>query len=145
MSEPVAPGISASDKSRRVPRGVAVALAAITLLAGGSIWYAASRMGGGTSSGEGSIEGILVGCGGPAPGGCVPFDGQVTAQNSNGDSYAASVPDDGRFDLSVPPGRYSLTGSSPHYGNSQYRCLGQGTVTVFTGQTVVLLVDCLMK
>ncbi len=49
--------------------------------------------------------------GGPGP--VRPVPGQVVAVNSAGTQSQVSVEDDGRFSLSLPPGSYQLSGSSP--------------------------------
>jgi hypothetical protein len=83
------------------------------------------------------IEGHLLISGGPAPGSPRPSDGEITAtKNENGKSYSVSVPSTGEFTLQLPAGRYSLTGSSPQFGNGQYKCFAARTVTVFKGETI---------
>jgi hypothetical protein len=82
------------------------------------------------------IKGHLLISGGPAPGTPRPSDGEVTAKNASGKSFSVSVPSTGEFTLQLPVGRYSLTGSSPQFGNGQYKCFALRTVTVFKGKTI---------
>lgn len=60
-----------------------------------------------------TVTGILVRVGGPAPGSAVPLPGQVVARNVAGQQFTATTGKDGRFQLSLPPGTYRLTGHSP--------------------------------
>lgn len=82
-----------------------------------------------------SVEGQLLISGGPAPGKSRPSEGEVSARNESGQSYAVSVPATGKFTLHLPAGTYSLTGSSPQFGNGQYKCLAQQKVTVSKGKS----------
>jgi hypothetical protein len=49
--------------------------------------------------------------GGPGP--VRPVPGQVVALNAAGTQSQVAVGDDGRFSMSLPPGSYQLSGSSP--------------------------------
>lgn len=60
-----------------------------------------------------AATGLLVRVGGPAPGSPVPLPGTVVAQSVAGDQFTTTTGNDGRFQLSLPPGTYRLTGHSP--------------------------------
>ena len=58
----------------------------------------------------GTASGLLI-FGGPGP--VRPVPGQVVAVNSAGTQSQVSAGKDGRFSMSLPPGSYQLSGSSP--------------------------------
>lgn len=64
-----------------------------------------------------SVTGVLIRVGGPAtlshPQNRLPLPGTVVARNAAGHQFTAATGKDGRFELSLPPGRYRLTGHSP--------------------------------
>jgi len=82
-----------------------------------------------------SISGQLLISGGPAPGTPRPSDGEVTARSGSGQLFTVSVPATGKFKVHLPSGTYLLTGASPQYGGSQYRCSAQREVTVSKGKS----------
>jgi len=82
-----------------------------------------------------AVLGQLLISGGPAPGTPRPSDGEVTARSASGQLFSLSVPSSGRFTLQLPAGKYSLTGSSPQFGNGHYKCIALRTVTVSKGKT----------
>jgi hypothetical protein len=84
---------------------------------------------------DASVKGQLLITGGPSPGTPRPSGGEVTARNASGESFSISVPSTGKFTLQLPVGKYSLTGSSPQFGNGQYRCSALRSVTVLKGTT----------
>ena len=94
---------------------------------------------------EAAIKGQLLISGGPTPGTPRPSAGEVTAKNASGDSFSISVPSTGRFTLQIPAGKYSLTGSSPRFGNGQYKCFALQSVTVFKGKLIHEDVFCAEK
>ena len=77
-----------------------------------------------------AVAGQLLITGGPAPGTPRPSNGEVTAKNASGQAFSTSVPSSGKFTLRLPAGRYALTGSSPQFGNGQYKCFALSSVTV---------------
>jgi hypothetical protein len=85
---------------------------------------------------DNAVTGQLLISGGPAPGTPRRSDGEVTARNVSGKSFSISVPSSGQFTLQLPVGNYSLTGSSPQFGNGQYRCFALRTVTVLKDKSV---------
>jgi hypothetical protein len=85
---------------------------------------------------DAAVKGQLLISGGPSPGTPRPSDGEVTARNASGQSLSISVPSTGKFTLQLPAGKYSLTGSSPQFGNGQYKCFALRTVTVLEGKSI---------
>jgi len=60
-----------------------------------------------------TVTGLLVRVGGPAPGSPVPLPGTVVAKNAAGGQFTTTTGNNGRFQLSLPPGTYRLTGHTP--------------------------------
>ena len=85
---------------------------------------------------DAAVTGQLLISGGPAPGTPRPSDGEVTARNASGQSFSISVPSTGTFTLQLPAGMYSLTGSSPQFGNGQYKCFALRRVTVLKDKSI---------
>jgi hypothetical protein len=77
---------------------------------------------------SGWVSGTLLGVGGPAPGAAFPWSGTVTlratgaAYHTKGSAYRTTAGDDGRFEVSLPPGRYRVTGHSPSYNDGRTAC-----------------------
>ena len=109
-------------KAWRVAAGVAVG---VSILAGCS----------GQPGGQ-TVTGMLVRVGGPAgqsgPPPPLPLPGTIVARNAAGQQFTATAGNDGRFELSLPPGRYWLTGHSPQVwvNNQQMLCSAQGAIQV---------------
>jgi hypothetical protein len=89
-----------------------------------------------------AVEGQLLVTGGPAPGTPRPSGGEVTAKNAGGQTFSTSVPSSGKFTLQLPPGRYALKGSSPQFGNGQYRCFALSSVSVPKDKSIHKNVYC---
>jgi hypothetical protein len=91
---------------------------------------------GGQPAGAQTVTGMLVRVGGPAaqsgPPPPLPLPGTIVARNAAGQQFTATAGNDGRFELSLPPGRYRLTGHSPQVwvNNQQMLCSAQGAVQV---------------
>lgn len=79
---------------------------------------------------------MLVRVGGPAsqsgPPPPLPLPGTVVARDAAGQQFTATAGNDGRFELSLPPGRYRLTGHSPQVwvNNQQMLCSAQDAIHV---------------
>jgi hypothetical protein len=101
---------------------IAAAVASVSILVGCS----------GQSDPHQTVTGLLVRVGGPAPGSPVPLPGTVVAQNATGEQFTTTTGKDGRFQLSLPPGTYRLTGHSPQVmgGGQQLLCRAERTVHV---------------
>jgi hypothetical protein len=75
-------------------------------------------------------------------GGAIP--GRITATARDGRAFSAAVPSSGRFRLRLPPGWYTLVGSSPRFvsDGAPGRCAA-GSVSVTNGRVVTRDVTCL--
>ena len=98
---------------------------------------------------EGRIVGHLLLEGGPTNT-KQPVAGTVAytvAKNHTGSTGTVQVKLDGRFDVSVLPGTYSLTGRSPlyHVNGQEGVCRAAGPVDVASGQTMRADVFCEMR
>jgi hypothetical protein len=97
---------------------------------------------------DGIVTGHLYGVGGPAtltaPPSPRPWPGTVTL---SGPGVHRDVPvgASGTFSVTVPPGRYTVTGHSPLYGSGTYLCQAAGAVTVTSGHTTKADVLCQMS
>jgi hypothetical protein len=88
------------------------------------------------------VTGRLEGVGGPAPGAPRPWSGTVEWTGPTHGSVLVAA--DGRFVLSLPPGRYELTGRSPLYGDGAYLCRAPYALVVGPGRPGHLDVLCQM-
>jgi hypothetical protein len=83
-----------------------------------------------------TVTGMLVRVGGPAtqtgPPPSLPLPGTIVARNAAGQQFTATSGNDGRFELSLPPGRYRITGHSPQVwvNNQQMLCSAQNAIWV---------------
>ena len=105
---------------------IVAAAASISILAGCSGQAGPHQM----------VTGLLVRVGGPSPGSPVPLAGTVVAQNAAGGQFTTSTGKNGRFQLSLPPGAYRLTGHSPQVivNNQQMLCIAEHAVRVIRRQ-----------
>lgn len=92
---------------------------------------------------EGTITGHLYAVGGPAPGLPRPLPGTVTL---TGPGVRRDVPvgAGGAYSVTIPAGRYTVTGHSPLYGSGAYLCRAAGAVIVTSGHTARADVLCQM-
>jgi len=74
-----------------------------------------------------------------------PYPGMIWAVAKNGETFGATVPASGYFEIRVPVGVYQLTGSSPLYGGGTYRCLGAPKLSVHVDKTARANVICIEK
>jgi len=90
----------------------------------------------GQPAGSRTVTGVLVRVGGPAglsgPPPPLPLPGTIVARSTAGQQFTATAGNNGRFDLSLPPGTYQVTGHSPQVwvNNQQMLCTAQGAVHV---------------
>jgi hypothetical protein len=98
-----------------------------------------------SGSAKGTITGSLMAVGGPVGNAAQPLPGTVVLMNSSGRSTTMTVSDDGIFEVHVAAGSYSLSGSSPLFGDGRYDCLADGPVQVQVSTPVMVEVDCAMK
>jgi hypothetical protein len=83
-----------------------------------------------------TVTGLLIRVGGPVtlshPQNQVPLPGTVVARNASGGQFTTTTGNNGRFQLSLPPGTYRLTGHSAQVmvNNQQELCIATRTVRV---------------
>jgi len=92
----------------------------------------------------GTLQGHLYGVGGPAPGLPVPFPGTITVTR-NATSWEIKTGVDGFYTVTVPPGRYTVTGRSPHFNGGTESCPAPNPVEVSNGSTATLDAYCSLK
>jgi hypothetical protein len=68
-----------------------------------------------------------------------------TVQLTGPSRYDAVVGEDGSFSLTVVPGTYGGTGTSPLYNGGKGLCQTASNIAVTTGATFQVEVDCVMK
>lgn len=86
----------------------------------------------------GSVAGMLLRVGGPAPGAPVPLPGQITATAvEGGSSVTVSVSKDGQYKIHLPPGAYRFTGTSPLIQDAKMTCSAPHIAHVSSGKTTV--------
>jgi hypothetical protein len=91
----------------------------------------------------GTVTGHLVMAGGPAPGVTLHVPGTITASSAGG-TRQASAAKDGSFTLVLPAGTYTLTGTSPQYGDGHDNCVAVAPVVVRAGAVTRADVTCVM-
>jgi hypothetical protein len=94
---------------------------------------------------DGTLTGHMYGDGGPVTSARVapsPWPGTVVLVGP-GVHRDVSVAAGGSYSVTVPPGRYTVTGFSPRYGGGI--CRAAGTVRVIGGQSARADVLCQMK
>ena len=67
------------------------------------------------------VSGDFLRSGGPAPGTDVPLSGTVVFESSD-TTLRVTVGSSGHFQVKVPPGRYQVTGTSPHMNGGKAQC-----------------------
>ena len=104
-------------------------------------WFTACS---GHNRAGGTLAGHLYGVGGPAPGLPWPWPGTVTLA---GPGVPRDVPvgASGSYSVTVPAGRYTITGHSPLYGSGTYVCRATGAAAVTSGHTAKADVLCEMR
>ena len=96
---------------------------------------------------DGTLTGHLYGVGGPATGPAIPaprpWPGTVTV---TGPGVHRDVPvgASGTYSVTVPAGRYTITGHSPLFGSGTSLCQATGVATVTSGHTARADVLCQM-
>ena len=81
-----------------------------------------------------TVRGTFVRVGGPPPGARVALPGTITARLATGETFTATAGQDGRFELSLPPGTYRVTGRSPLMQSGQMICAAMAKLHVSRGQ-----------
>jgi hypothetical protein len=104
---------------------------AVAVLALGIVFLAGC---GGSPGDQQAVPGTFVRVGGPSPGSPVPLPGTITARAATGQTFTATAGRSGRFTLSVPPGRYHVTGRSPLMQSGQVACAATAELRVTRGK-----------
>lgn len=93
-----------------------------------------------------TVTGRMMSVGGPVGADDDPAPGTVTAANDAGVVFAQVQTDaDGRFEISLAPGAYLLTGRSSHYQSGQADCEAEGSVVVVDTNLTDIDVICLRR
>jgi hypothetical protein len=100
----------------------------------------------GGTSGQGTLSGHLYVVGGPlvrggAAGSPRPVAGTVVA-NGSGGAHTATARADGRYAMQVPPGTYTVTGTSRQYNDGNSACPASGKIMVVRDQVRTADVYC---
>ncbi len=103
---------------------IAVLAATIFILAGCA----------GSRGDQQAVRGTFVRVGGPAPGSPFPLPGTITARAATGGTFMATADPNGRFTLSLPTGRYHVTGRSPLIGSGHAICAATAELQVTRGK-----------
>lgn len=93
---------------------------------------------------SGVVHGKLEAVGGPPPGPPRPLPGHVTVTGP-GPTRTTKVGPDGGYLFSLPPGKYSITGHSPRYGNNKSICNPMGQTVTITNKRRSLTVNVLCQ
>ncbi|MFN8084200.1 MAG: hypothetical protein U0Q14_08220 [Dermatophilaceae bacterium] len=149
---PAQPGGATSASSLTQPSGVAPSSWVVVVSnASGEATGPAATSAAGTSAGSSGTEAIVTGVltmvGGPAGAAATPVRGTVTLAASStadgtGYGYSVSVLQDGRFTVSVVPGKYTVTGTSPDYFSGTMTCLASDLLDVSARSATQVTVTC---
>lgn len=146
------PGGATSASSLTQPSGVApsswvvvVSNASGEATGPGATGLAATSAG--SSGTEAIVTGVLTMVGGPAGAAATPVRGTVTLAASStaegtGYGYSVSVLQDGRFTVSVVPGKYTVTGTSPDYFSGTMTCRASDLLDVSARSATQVTVTC---
>ncbi len=97
-----------------------------------------------TKDGAGTVKGDFIRTGGVAPGAPVPLMGTlsfVSAQNA----INVPVERDGKFEVRLPPGHYTVQGTSPQIGSGGRPCSAPMEVDVTAGEVQRQQVVCQIR
>ncbi|MGH3404744.1 MAG: hypothetical protein ACRDRJ_19900 [Streptosporangiaceae bacterium] len=94
---------------------------------------------GGSPGYQQAVRGTFVRVGGPAPGSPFSLPGTITARAPAGGTFTATAGPNGRFTLSLPPGRYHVTGRSPLIGSGHAICGATAELQVTRGNAAHLV------
>jgi len=73
-----------------------------------------------------------------------PVAGTVTITSATGSQCDLPVVAGGSFDVTLPVGRYTVTGHSPTFGDGKYSCSG-GAVSVTSAGETAVTVACAVR
>lgn len=102
-----------------------------------------------TAAPHGVVSGRLIMVGGPAFTEPIPVGGTIEAhagEDFSSQPIGVGTADDfGRFQMSLPPGPYNLSGRSQKFGGSRLPCMANGQVTVVAGASIEADVFCQIR
>lgn len=118
-------------------------------LAGCTSGASSDARSGATDSATGSdaksveVSGDFLMSGGPYPGRDVPLSGTVLFESSD-TTLCVTVDSSGHFTLGVPPGRYQVTGTSPHINGGRSPCRQVAPIEARPGGVNHVQVSCII-
>ncbi len=90
-----------------------------------------------------TVTGRMISVGGPIGSSADPAPGTITAANDAGVVFAqVQTEEDGRFEISLAPGTYLLTGRSSFYQSGQVDCEAEDEIVVVNGDLPGVDVHC---
>ncbi len=92
---------------------------------------------------DSSVTGVLIGVGGPAGSRPQPWAGTVSARGDR--STTVDTDAHGHFSLSLPPGVYRFTATSPQYDDGRGSCAATRPVTVRAHRPTHVRVVCPLR
>ena len=110
-----------SMKARILTAVVVLSLAGCTSGASSDARSGATHPATGNDAKTVEVSGDFLMSGGPYPGKDVPLSGTVVFESSD-TTLRVTVGRSGHFQVSVPLGRYQVTGASPHINGGQTQC-----------------------
>lgn len=93
---------------------------------------------------EAKVSGMLRLTGGPSGASPTGVRGEITFVR-NGSRRVTAAHADGTFAMSLAPGSYQVTGTSPQFGSGQNTCMTEGPVIVGTSGAANVVVTCSRK
>ena len=92
-----------------------------------------------------TVTGVLRFSGGPVGAGQSELRGVIVFESGAGQITTATTGSDGTFTASVQPGTYTVTGTSPQYGDGKATCGALHPVTVGAAGLAGVTVTCPMR
>lgn len=132
------------DRRNRIAAGsmlmsaVLAAGVAPTLLGGPSATTRVAE----SSGQDATVTGVLRMPGGPVGAYQSGVSGVVVFRSSRGHEIKTTAGVDGKFSISVPPGSYTVTGTTSQYGDSRGSCHATGPVVVSASGLADVVVAC---
>lgn len=98
-----------------------------------------------SSGQDATVTGVLRMTGGPAGADQPGVSGVVVLRSSRGPEITTTAGSDGTFAVAVPPGSYTVTGTSPQYADGGGTCRATDPVTVSAGARADVDVACQVR
>jgi hypothetical protein len=95
------------------------------------------------SPGPASVSGSLVGVGGPAGAGPAHWSGTISVSGRGHTTVATDAR--GHFHVTLRPGLYRITGTSPSFQGGRATCTAQAPVRVRPHRTTFVRVACPLR